>query len=422
MALSWPGVCRGSALVLLCGMRPNGVTANLCTPLLASTRIRPYSPSKARLGLGRQVVTRLKWANEKYERFLQRRFPRFYILYHTFMRGFRLLFQDAKEISRIKTKMHENNLKFQQLPYREMEKLREFRRDMIKAIPLVLVSIPPFANYLVFVFMYLFPRQLLIRHFWTPEQQVEFQGVYHGHRARHHDDIIKGLTRAAPHVQNQRHQRLLLDLCNKVQSGAHPSVSEMQALRGLFSAPPLGLHRLDTTQMVSLLPWEGGAGVPKRTLSLSQTHSRQALRLLSCQLFLTPRLPGFLIRRRLNSHALELLQLDNALNSLGLHKLSDSELRQACYVRGLHSTSLSTKQCQEWLQQWLQLSSRLRAFSPLTDGVSDLSFSHWLESRSFPPGGCGEVDGRLHFTQDPPFHPAGAPHTVRSVWAARAPP
>ncbi|KAI1897076.1 hypothetical protein AGOR_G00079390 [Albula goreensis] len=337
MALSWPGVCRGSALVLLCGMRPNGVTANLCTPLLASTRIsltlcRPYSPSKARLGLGRQVVTRLKWANEKYERFLQRRFPRFYILYHTFTRGFRLLFQDAKEISRIKTKMHENNLKFQQLPYREMEKLREFRRDMIKAIPLVLVSIPPFANYLVFVFMYLFPRQLLIRHFWTPEQQVEFQGVYHGHRARHHDDIIKGLTQAAPRVQNQRHQRLLLDLCNKVQSGAHPSVSEMQALRGLFSAPPLGLHRLDTAQM----------------------------RLLSCQLFLTPRLPGFLIRRRLNSHALELLQLDNALNSLGLHKLSDSELRQACYVRGLHSTSLSTKQCQEWLQQWLQLSSRLR--------------------------------------------------------------
>lgn len=29
----------------------------------------------------------------------------------------------------------------------------QFRRDVIKAIPLVVISIPPFANYLVFVLM-----------------------------------------------------------------------------------------------------------------------------------------------------------------------------------------------------------------------------------------------------------------------------
>lgn len=45
-------------------------------------------------------------------------------------------------------------------------------------------------------------------------------------------------------------------------------------------------------------------------------------------LFLTPRLPGFLIGRRLNSHALELLQLDRALCRLGPHQLSDPEIRQ----------------------------------------------------------------------------------------------
>lgn len=49
---------------------------------------------------------------------------------------------------------------------------------------------------------------------------------------------------------------------------------------------------------------------------------------ISHLLFLTPRLPGFLIRRRLNRHALELLQLDRALSRLGMHQLSDSELRQ----------------------------------------------------------------------------------------------
>ncbi|KAJ8390493.1 hypothetical protein AAFF_G00102900 [Aldrovandia affinis] len=339
MALSWAAVCRGSPLVLLCGMRPKGVTTILYTPMLASTRIsltlcRHCSPSKARLGRGQRVLSRLQWANEKYERFLQKRFPRFYVLYHTFMKGFRLLCQDAMEIRNIKSKMLFSNLKFQQLPYREMEKLREFRRDVIKAIPLVLISIPPFANYLVFLLMYLFPRQLLIQHFWTPQQQIEFQGVYHGQRAQHHAGILKGLTRAVARIKNQNHQSVLLDLCNKVQNGAHPSVTEIQALRGLFSGPPLGLKRLDPNHM----------------------------RLLCSQLFLTPHLPAFLIRHRLSGHALELLQLDRALNSLGLLQLSDPELRKACYVRGLDSNRLSTNQCREWLLQWLQLSSRLKEY------------------------------------------------------------
>ncbi|XP_036390337.1 LETM1 domain-containing protein 1 [Megalops cyprinoides] len=337
MALSWVGVCRGSALLVLYGMRPIGVTASLCSPIPVSTRVslsicRRYSSSKARLGLGRRVVTRLQWANEKYERFLQRRFPRFYVLYHTFMRGFRLLFQDAKEVRKIKMKTLSGGVQFHQLPYREMETLRQFRRDLIKAIPLVLISVPPFANYLVFVLMYLFPRQLLIRHFWTPQQQVEFQGVYHARRAQHHGAIVQGITRAVPRVQNQQQQSLLLDLCNKVQNGAHPSVSEIQAVRGLFSGPPLGMKRLDTDHM----------------------------RLLCSQLFLTPHLPAFLIRQRLSGHALELLQLDRALNRLGLHQLSDAELRQACYVRGLYANGLSAKQCREWLSHWLQLSTRLK--------------------------------------------------------------
>ncbi|XP_064155216.1 LETM1 domain-containing protein 1 [Anguilla rostrata] len=337
MALSWPGVCRGSALVFLCQRRSNGVTARLCTPMLASSRIsltvcRLYSPSKARLGLGSRVVSRLKWANEKYESFLKRRFPRFYILYHTFTTGIQFLLRDASEVKNIKLKMHQANLKVHELPYRDMEKLREFRRDLIKAIPLMLISIPPFANYLVFVLMYFFPRQVLIRQFWTPQKQVEFQGVYHDQRCQHHAGVLNGLVRTVPRIQNQRQQSQLLDLCNKVQNGAHPSVMDMQAVRPLFSGPPLGMKRLGANHM----------------------------RLLSTQLFLTPRLPAFLIRHRLNGHAIELLQLDRALNSLGVLQLSDTELRQACYLRGLHAPSLSAKQCRDWLMQWLQLTSRLK--------------------------------------------------------------
>lgn len=45
-------------------------------------------------------------------------------------------------------------------------------------------------------------------------------------------------------------------------------------------------------------------------------------------LFLTPRLPAFWIGLRLNSHALELMHLDRAIMNLGLHQLSDAELKE----------------------------------------------------------------------------------------------
>ncbi|XP_071401936.1 LETM1 domain-containing protein 1-like [Centroberyx affinis] len=98
-------------------------------------------------------------------------------------------------------------------------------------------------------------------------------------------------------------------------------------------------------------------------------------------LFLTPRLPGFLIGSRLSSHALELLHLDRALSRLGPHQLNDSELRQACYIRGLNSDSLGVNQCREWLSQWLQVSSSLKESE-----VSLLLHSMVLLSANYPKG------------------------------------
>ncbi|AWP10204.1 putative LETM1 domain-containing protein 1 [Scophthalmus maximus] len=324
--------------------------------MCASLRLllcRLYSSSKARRGVGRYISSSLKWANNKYEGFLKRRFPRFYQLYHTFVEGFKLLLRDSKDVQRIKTKMFSDGVKFQDLPYREMEKLRQFRRDVVKAVPLVVISIPPFANYLVFVLMYFFPRQLLIPHFWTPRQQVEFRALYNSQRARHHRPVLRGLEHTSHQVKDVQLQRRLNDLCAKVQSGANPNVSEILAVRSLFSGPPLGIKRMSVDHMRHVSPL----------------------------LFLTPRLPGFLIGRRLNSHALELLQLDRALGRLGPHQLSDSELRQACYARGLNSDGLGVDQCRDWLSQWLQLSSTLK-----DSEVSLLLHSIVFLSANYPTG------------------------------------
>ncbi|TNN57237.1 LETM1 domain-containing protein 1 [Liparis tanakae] len=293
---------------------------------------RHSSSSKVRRGIGQYVVSKFRSANGKYEVFLKRRFPRFYQLYHTFKEGFKLLLHDAKEVHRIKMKMHSDGLQFKDLPYRELEKYRQFRRDIMKAVPLLVISIPPFANYLALFLMYFFPRQLLVPYFWTPKQQVEFRASYHSNRVRQHGPVLRGLEAASQQVADGQLQRGLKGLCAKVQGGANPQVSEILAVRSLFSGPPLGIHRMSVDQM----------------------------RRLSPLLFLTPRLPTFLMGRRLNRHAVELLLLDRALSRMGPQQLSEAELRQACYVRGLHSNSLEINQYREWLSRWLQVSSSLK--------------------------------------------------------------
>ncbi|XP_013871687.1 LETM1 domain-containing protein 1 isoform X2 [Austrofundulus limnaeus] len=310
-----------------------------------------YTSSKVRRGaVVRYVASKLQWANAKYEGFLKRRFPRVYQMHRTVVEGFKLLLQDANDIKRIKVKMGTQGIEFQDLPYREMEKFRQFHKDVMKAIPIFLICIPPFANYLAFVLMYYFPRQLLLPQFWTPRQQVEFRRVYHSLRAQHYQPVLKELQCLSQKVQNRPLQDRLKDLCTKVQSGENPRVPEILAVKSLFSEAPLGIKKMSVAHM----------------------------RCISPLLFLTPRLPGFMIGRRLNSHALELLQLDRALSKLGPQQLSDSELKQACYLRGISSEDLDINHCREWLTQWLQISSSIKEseVSLLLHCIALLSANH----------------------------------------------
>ncbi|XP_062401264.1 LETM1 domain-containing protein 1-like [Sardina pilchardus] len=293
--------------------------------VLTVTAIRMYNTSHARQGI-------LQRANDRFERFLDHRFPAFYIYYHTFMKGFKLLLEDMVEARKIKVKMNTDGIPFKELPYREMERLRLVRKDIIKAIPMVIISLPPFAICLVFTLMYLFPRQLLFHHFWTPQQQRDFKKLYHEQRARHHHGILAGLESTVPSVEQWMFRSHLQSLCTKVGSGAHPEVADLWLAQGVFSGHPLGLDYIRNSHM----------------------------RLLASQLFLTPWLPAFMARRRVNGKAMELLHLDRALSSLGVDQLSDAEVEEACYLRGLDTSSLSTGQWREWLQQWLQLSSKVK--------------------------------------------------------------
>ncbi|XP_006900292.1 PREDICTED: LETM1 domain-containing protein 1 [Elephantulus edwardii] len=278
------------------------------------------------------VVTKTKAVNEKYHRFLGRNFPRFYVIYTTFMKGLRMVWADAKKARRIKANMWKHNLNFHQLSYREMEHLRQFRRDVTKCIFLGIISIPPFANYLVFLLMYLFPRQLLIRHFWTPKQQTDFLDIYQAFRKQAHPEILTCLERTIPIIPGAGPQWQLKVLCSKIRHGAQPAVGDILALRKCFSNRPLGMNHLQALH----------------------------LKALSRAMLLTPHLPPFLLRSRLKNHTTVIHQLDKALAKLGIGELTAQEVKSACYLRGLNSTHLAEDKCRTWLGEWLHISCSLK--------------------------------------------------------------
>ncbi|XP_068600187.1 LETM1 domain-containing protein 1 isoform X1 [Brachionichthys hirsutus] len=328
MALPGLGLCSRLSLIRFRG-GTDGTVIGFYSHR-ASCEFRHYSSTEPRRGVGQYITSSIRSINSKYEAFLKRRFPRVYTIHFTFTQGSKLIFQDVKDVMRIRTKMASEGLQVCDLPYRDMEKLRQTRKYLMKTLPLLVMSLPPFANYLVFVLMYFFPRQLLIPHFWTPRQKVAFWGSYHSQRVRHHLPLLKELETLSQQVKRGPLQKRLQVLCAQVQRGRTPKVSEILGVRDLYSGPPLNV--------------------------LSVTHKRR----VGALLFLSPRLPGFLVERRLSRHALELLQLDRALSNLGPHQLDESELRQACYLRGLDPYPLSISQCREWLSTWLQVSSSLR--------------------------------------------------------------
>ncbi|XP_060161489.1 LETM1 domain-containing protein 1 isoform X1 [Globicephala melas] len=278
------------------------------------------------------VVTKTKVINGKYHRFLGRHFPRFYVLYTIFMKGLQMLWADAKKARRIKTNMWKHNIKFHQLSYREMEHLRQFRRDVAKCLFLGILSIPPFANYLVFLLMYLFPRQLLIQHFWTPKQQIDFLDIYHALRKQSHPEILCYLEKVIPLISDSGLRWHMTELCTKMQRGTHPAIHDILALRECFSNRPLGMNQLHALQMKAL----------------------------SRAMLLTPYLPPVLLRYRLKTHTTVIHQLDKALAKLGIGQLTAQEVKSACYLRGLNSTHIAEERCRTWLGEWLQLSCSLK--------------------------------------------------------------
>uniref|UniRef100_A0A8C0X4D9 Letm1 RBD domain-containing protein n=1 Tax=Castor canadensis TaxID=51338 RepID=A0A8C0X4D9_CASCN len=202
---------------------------------------------------------------------------------------------------------------------------------------------------------YLFPRQLLIKHFWTPKQQIDFLDIYDAARKQSHPEIISYLERAIPLTSDTGLRWHLTDLCTKIQNGVHPAVHEILALRECFGNPPLGMNQLQALQMKAL----------------------------SRAMLLTPYLPPPLLRHRLKVHTTVIHQLDRALAKLGIGQLTDQEVKSACYLRGLNSAHIAEDRCRTWLGEWLQISCSLKGKTDFCGYSPEIQITFYFVLRLF---------------------------------------
>lgn len=74
-----------------------------------------------------------------------------------------------------------------------------------------------------FPLRYLFPRQLLIQHFWTPKQQIDFLDIYHALRKQSHPEILCYLEKIIPLISDVGLRWHMTELCTKVFLQINPS-------------------------------------------------------------------------------------------------------------------------------------------------------------------------------------------------------
>ena len=136
--------------------------------------------------------------------------------------------------------------------FKELLVYYETPKNLIKVSPTILISILPFANYVVFPLAYRFPRYLLSSHYWTPEQRTTFMWEDHVSRMRYYTAVYHRLLEKHSLIYLYEHRMLFHQIFRLLGSGHHPSVAQLVHLKSYFSSSSslYGLPNLTSNHLV----------------------------------------------------------------------------------------------------------------------------------------------------------------------------
>ncbi|KAJ4958783.1 hypothetical protein NE237_025894 [Protea cynaroides] len=241
--------------------------------------------------------------------------------------GTKLLWADVRISSRLLIKLANGK----SLSRRERQQLTRTTADIFRLVPVAVFIVVPFMEFLLPVFLKLFPNMLPSTFQDKMKEQEALKRRLNARieYAKFLQDTVKEM---AKEVQNSRSGEIkktaedLDDFLNKVRTGGHVSNGEILGFAKLFN-DELTLDNISRPRLVNMCKYMGIA--PYGTDAYLRYMLRQKLQWIKND--------------------------DKMIQAEGLESLSEDELRQACRERGLLGL-LSVEEMREQLRDWLDLS------------------------------------------------------------------
>lgn len=241
--------------------------------------------------------------------------------------GTKLLWADIRISSRLLVKL----VNGKGLSRRERQQLTRTTADIFRLVPVAVFIIVPFMEFLLPVFLKLFPNMLpsTFQDKMKEEEALKRKLTARLEYAKFLQDTVKEM---AKEVQNSRSGDIkktaedLDEFMNKVRTGAPVSNDEILGFAKLFN-DELTLDNISRPRLVNMCKYMG----------ISPYGTDAYLR--------------FMLRKRLH----EIKNDDKMIQAEGVESLTEEELRQACRERGMLGLR-SVEEMRAQLRNWLDLS------------------------------------------------------------------
>ncbi|XP_059471892.1 LETM1 domain-containing protein 1 [Neocloeon triangulifer] len=275
----------------------------------------------------RYTISRYVYYVRRFEHTLEKNFPSAMHVYRVFVVGIKDFYEDLKEFLSIARWISKRGT--DGLSRRELELHFQMPKDMIRVAPVLLISALPFANYVIFPLAYIFPRHLLSRHFWSLQQRVDFAAIALRKRLYNQRPVLRCLQTRLDDLDEGDLRNRWAHIVGLLGSGSHPNLQQIENVRDLFAEiQPFGLAGL----------WAN--------------HKNALVRLHGMHM-------GWRRRKRLRDRAKILREMDFMMAQEGVTVMSNDELRNACFLRGLNPVNVKTEDLVLWLHKWTLVSGNV---------------------------------------------------------------
>jgi len=216
--------------------------------------------------------------------------------------------------------------------YNELMAANSFRRDIPKSISVMIVAVIPMGFWLMWVPILIFPRKLFPRSFWSFSQKKLFYKLNHFDRFEHHKVVIH-------HMDYHKNK---LFLCSSNRQTVKEVLNKLR-LNGVVKYTDLILLR----KICQNFPF-------------SLENSNLILIQAFCKIFEVSSV-GTLnsLTKKLQSKIEILMEMDRKLQKMDLTNLTEEQVIDANYMRGLNSSTLTHEANLYWLKRWLEFSQQL---------------------------------------------------------------